>query len=340
MKAWGAPEFYLHSGALESGAASEYPVASEGGRNDEDRSTGVSGDDGGRVGAGRDPRRDAVGCAAGRGWRRPEEGGLRVDAPEGAGLPRQVQAGPRRGVPGHRDRDDFGPGRRRRDQGGVGEDRPQDPRRHERGPLALPAVERRPGGRQQERRGHGDVAAQREALGRRRGPARAGRRQPRDRLQGRLDAFAEGDQGADPAAGAGTEGRRRHGGGLEQVPPQPARDGALLRRVQLALGEGVLRRRQHAVLRVPAGLDPDAGAAHRPRPRQGLQARSQGEQVLLDEPRRRRRGLAGGEEGARRGQVRRVGDDRDQRRRRRLPEGRRRAPRRFFAGQKPFTPPA
>ena len=36
-----------------------------------------------------------------------------------------------------------------------------------------------------------------------------GRRERRHVVQGRLDAIAEGHQGADPAAGAGTQGRRR-----------------------------------------------------------------------------------------------------------------------------------
>ena len=67
------------------------------------------------------------------------------------------------------------------DQGGRGEAGPHDPLRDERRPLEVPALERRPRGRDEERRGHGDVAPQREALGRGLGAAGAGGRQRRDR---------------------------------------------------------------------------------------------------------------------------------------------------------------
>ena len=52
-------------------------------------------------------------------------------------------------------------------------------------------------------------------------------------------------------------------GGLEQVPPEPARVRALRRRVPLALGQGLLRRGQRRLLRLPAGLDPHPRPAHR-----------------------------------------------------------------------------
>ena len=84
-----------------------------------------------------------------------------------------------------------------------------DPLRDERRPLEVPALERRPRGRGEERRRHGDLAPQREALGGGGGAAGAGRRQPRDLLQGRLDALAEGHQGAHPAPRPGAEGRGR-----------------------------------------------------------------------------------------------------------------------------------
>ena len=60
---------------------------------------------------------------------------------------------------------------------------------------------------------------------------------------------------------AGAEGHRRGRGGLEQVPAQPARVRALRGRVRLAVAEGLLRRGQRRLLRLPAGLDPDARAA-------------------------------------------------------------------------------
>ena len=160
-----------------------------------------------------------------------------------------------------------------RDPGGLREDGAQDPLRDERRPLEVPALERRPRGRGEERRGHGGLPAQREALGRGQRAAGAGRPEPRDLLPGRLDALAEGDQGAHPAPRPGAEGGDRDRGGLEQVPAVPARDGALRGRVRLALGQGLRRRRQHGLLRLPAGLGPHPRAADLPRPHQGLQAR-------------------------------------------------------------------
>ena len=102
--------------------------------------------------------------------------------------------------------------------------------------LELAALERRSRGREQERRRHGDVAAQREALGRGHRAARARGRQPADLVPGRLDAVAEGHPRAHPAPGRGAQGRRRRRGGLEQVPPEPARVRPLRGRVRARPG--------------------------------------------------------------------------------------------------------
>ena len=217
--------------------------------------------------------------------------------PKELGLPRAVPARARRGLRGHRDRDDHRRRSGRRDQGGLREDRAHDPLRDERRPLEVPALERGPGGRVEERRRDGGVAAQREAVGMRQRAPRARGGEPRDLLQGRLDALAEGRQGAHPPARPGAEGRDRDGERLEQVPPLPARDGPLRGRVRLALRQGLPRRGQHALLRLPPGLGPHPREEDPPRPHQGLQARPREGEVRLDEPRRGRRGLAGGPQG-------------------------------------------
>ena len=107
---------------------------------------------------------------------------------------------------------------RRRDQGGGREHRPRRALDHELRPLEVPAVERRPGRRREERRRDGDVAAQRLVLRRRLGAARPRGREPGDRLPGRLDAVAEGRSASGSCRSRRAEGGRRHRGGLEQVP--------------------------------------------------------------------------------------------------------------------------
>ena len=227
----------------------------------------------------------------------------------------------------------------RRDRGRRGEDGPGGPLRHERRPLAIPALERRPRRGHEERRGHGDLAAQREAVGRGGRAARAGGGQPADLVPRRLDAVAEGHQGAHPAPGPGAEGGGRDRGGVEQVPAEPARVRALRGRVRLALGQGLPRRGQHGLLRLPAGLDPHPRAADRPRASQGLPGRPREGHVHLEEPRRGRHRLARGAEGLLRRRVRRLGHDRGRRRRRGLPEGRSRA-RRPLPGRPEAVPPS
>ena len=146
---------------------------------------------------------------AGRRGGRHEEGRLRLDAPEGARLPRALPAGAStsgfEGIEIGTITDPAVADEIKEASAKTGLD---DPLRDERGPLEVPALERGPGGRVEERRRHGDVAAQREALGRGQRAAGARRRQPRDLLPGRLDALAEGHQGAHPAARPGAEGRR------------------------------------------------------------------------------------------------------------------------------------
>ncbi len=238
---------------------------------------------------------------------------LLVDAAEGARLPRALPARQGRRLRRHRDRDGLGPEGGRRDQGRLAEDRPPGPLGDERRALALAAVERRPGGGREERRRHGDLAAQREALGRERRAAGARGRQPGDRLPGRLDALAEGDPRAHPAARQRAQGDRRHRGGLEQVPALPARAQQVRGRVRLALGARVRRRRQHGLLRLPAGLDPHRGQAHRAPAPQGLQARPAERDVPVEEPGRGRHRLARGPQGARRRRLRGLGHRRARR---------------------------
>ncbi len=142
---------------------------------------------------------------------------------------------------------------------------PAHPLGDELGPLAAAAVEHRSGGRHPQRQGHGDVAPEREAVGRRHRAARPGGRRCEDVVPGRVDALAAGHPRAAAADGQGAQRDHRGRGGLEQVPAEPARVRALRRRVRVAAAARLLRRRQRRVLRLPAGLDPHARARASPR---------------------------------------------------------------------------
>ena len=143
-----------------------------------------------------------------------------------------------------------------------------------------------------------------------------------DVVRRRLDAVAAGDPRAHPAARRRAEGRRRGRGGLEQVPAEPARVRALRRRVRLAVGEGLLRRRQRRLLRVPAGLDPHPRRAHRA----GCTSRTSSSIATRarSSGRTSAKATSTGWRCARRFsdiELRRLHDDGDQRRRRRVLEG-------------------
>ena len=71
------------------------------------------------------------------------------------------------------------------------------------------------------------------------------------------------------------QGGHRDRGSVEQVPAEPAGDGAIRRRVPEPLDQVLLRRRQRGALRLSAGLDSHARPAHRQGAPEGLQAQSQ-----------------------------------------------------------------
>ena len=162
----------------------------------------------------------------------------------------------------------------RRDSRGVAEDRPARAFGDERRSLALSVVEQRSRNRQPQRARDGDVDQERHLVGLRHGAPRARRRRCQHAVSRGLDAFAACHPGAAAAGRARRQDRHCRRRGLEQVPAQPARIRALCRRVRVAVGESVLRRRQRRHLRLSAGLDSHARPAHREGPPQGLQLRS------------------------------------------------------------------
>ena len=172
------------------------------------------------------------------------------------------------------------------------------------------------------RRRDGDVDQERQAVGCRDGAARARGRRCEDLVSRRLDAIAAHHPRAVAAGRARCQDHHRGRGGLEQVPPQPAGVRALRRRLRVAVGEGLLRRRQRRPLRLSAGLDPHARVPHRAPAPQGLPVRPARGHLRLEEHRRRGDRLAGDSPRAGRDRLLGLRDHGDSGRRSRLPEGR------------------
>jgi len=72
----------------------------------------------------------------------------------------------------------------------------------------------------------------------------------------------------------------------------PSRNGRVHQRIQQSMDSGVVRRRECAAVRLSAGLDSRPGEEHRQSPFERFQ--TQRKRLRVGEPRRRRRGLAGG----------------------------------------------